>query len=236
MPQRRMTLTEAHVARTRREVVFDPDSADLRGWTRLDDTAIAEAADVLLAERPAGPLWVFAYGSLIWKPEFTPVRTLPCDAPGWHRAFTIGLTSWRGTPEAPGLMMALMPGGHCRGLALQVAAGEERAALIALITRETPYLELLPSRRWLVVETAEGQLTALTFYAPPLALHLRRGLTQGQTAALIARACGYVGPNSEYVLHTVAALEAHGIHDRSLWRLQKLVAQEIEALEKTSTN
>ena len=106
----------------------------------------------------------------------------------------------------------------------------------ALITRETPYLELLPSRRWLVIETAEGPVTALTFYAPPLALHLRRGLTQGQTAALIARACGHVGPNSEYVLHTVAALEAHGIHDRSLWRLQKLVAQEIDGLQKTSAD
>lgn len=236
MPQRRMTLTEAHVARTRREVVFDPDAADLRGWNRLDDTAIAEATDVLLAERPAGPLWVFAYGSLIWKPEFTPARQMPCDAPGWHRAFSIGLTSWRGTPEAPGLMMALMPGGHCRGLAMQVTAGEERAALTALITRETPYLELLPSRRWLVVDTAEGPVTALTFYAPPQPFHLRRGLTQAQTAALIARACGYVGPNSEYLLHTVAALESHGIHDRRLWRLQKLVAQEIEGLEKSSAN
>lgn len=233
MPQRRMTLTEAHVARTRRDVVFDPDAPDLRGWTRLDDAAIATAADALLAERPEGPLWVFAYGSLIWKPEFEPARILPCDAPGWHRAFSIGLTSWRGTPEAPGLMMALMPGGHCRGLALQVAAAEERAALIALISRETPYDQLLPSRRWLAVETAEGPLTALTFYAPPQPFHLRRGLTQAQTAALIARACGYVGPNSEYLLHTVAALEQYGIHDRSLWRLQKLVAMEIEGLENS---
>ena len=68
-------------------------------------------------------VWVFGYGSLLWNPAFDVVEQVSAVLPGWHRAFCIRLTRVRGTPEEPGLMMALVPGGSCRG-ALQRVAGE----------------------------------------------------------------------------------------------------------------
>lgn len=225
-PSRPMTLTAAHVARTSRPVA----EVEEDGWVRLDEAEIAAEVAQVLDSRPPGPLYSFAYGSLLWKPEFTPRRSLPCDAPGWHRAFCIVMNSWRATPEAPGLMMALMPGGHCTGLAQEVPEDQVEAAVTALIRRETPYAQLSPARSWLQIDTAEGPLTALTFYAPPPEALRQEGLGQDEIAHRIARACGPVGSNAEYLYQTVAALEAQGIHDEGLWQLQERVAAEIDAL------
>lgn len=225
-PSRPMTLTAAHVARTSRPV----GEVEEDGWVRLEEAEIAAEVAQVLDSRPPGPLYSFAYGSLLWKPEFTPRRSLPCDAPGWHRAFCIVMNSWRATPEAPGLMMALMPGGHCTGLAQEVPEDQVQAAVTALIRRETPYAQLAAARSWLQIETAEGPLTALAFYAPPPEALRQDGLDLDEIARRIARACGPVGSNAEYLYQTVTALERYGIHDGGLWTLQERVAAEIEAL------
>lgn len=222
-------LTEDHVNRVFREVP-ETDDAELWGWSRLDDAGIAAKAREILAQRPEGPLQVFAYGSLLWKPEFTPVTERQGRALGWHRAFCIELTSWRGTPEAPGLMMALMPGGECTALLHEVAETEVLAATEALVRREMPYVELSDSYSWVPVETAGGMVSALTFYAPPRGNRLRTDLTLEETAQIIARACGHAGSNVEYLHRTVTSLAAQGLHDAQLWRLERLVAEEIDAL------
>ncbi|WP_189680324.1 gamma-glutamylcyclotransferase [Seohaeicola zhoushanensis] len=226
---RPMHLTPDHVARTFRAVP-DPDDALLMGWHRLDEAEIAAAARELLAARPAGPLHVFAYGSLLWKPEFEPLASRRGHVDGWHRSFCIELTTWRGTPEAPGLMMALLPGGRCTGLVQEVPEAAVVPVTEALIARETPFRELLEARRWLDVQTAEGHLRALTFYAPPVGEELRTDLTAEATARMIARACGHAGSNAEYLHETLKALGAHGIRDGRLWRLQKLVAAELDRM------
>ena len=226
---RPMHLTDHLVSRAFRSVP-EPDDSELDGWTRLDDAAIAAEADTILAERPPGPLYVFAYGSLLWKPEFEPAATLRGVVHGWHRAFCIELTSWRGTPDAPGLMMALLPGGRCTGLAQQVPETQIHQSVAALVRRETPYHQLLGSRTWLTVETAQGPLSALTYYAPPAGERLRTDLGIDATARLIARACGHAGSNVEYLHETMKSLGAHGIRDGQLWRLQKLVAAELARL------
>ncbi|WP_353472979.1 gamma-glutamylcyclotransferase [Salipiger sp. H15] len=222
-------LTDAHVSRVFRDIP-EGDAAD-RGWTRLDDAAIAAKAREILSQRPEGPLQVFAYGSLLWKPEFRPAASRRGRALGWHRSFCIELTSWRGTPEAPGLMMALMPGGDCTALLQEVPEDEVGTALEALVRREMPYVELSTSYSWIDVEAEAGPVRALTFYAPPKGERLRTDLTLEQTAAIIARACGHAGSNTEYLHRTVTALAAQGIHDAKLWRLQQLVAAEIDALD-----
>src|ERR1700741_1259287 len=81
---------------------------------RCADPDYEAAADRLLADAPPGPLWVFAYGSLIWKPAIETVEHLRATAPGWHRAFSLKLTRWRGSPTQPGLMMGLRRGGRCK--------------------------------------------------------------------------------------------------------------------------
>src|SRR5262245_21643671 len=103
-PRRRMSLTPELVALCFRK-------EENRGfgdqWTPLTEAEQDSIALSLNDELAADPLWVFGYGSLIWKPTFEAVERRRATAVGWHRSFCMELTSWRGTPEQPGLMMAL---------------------------------------------------------------------------------------------------------------------------------
>ncbi len=219
-----MLLTPELVARCFREA---PDSGEPH-LTRLTDDEIAAEAAALCAAAPATGIWVFAYGSLIWKPEFAPAETVRARAHGWHRSFCIELTSWRGTPEAPGLMMALARGGSCVGLAMRLDDRTAGPDLAALVRREMPYRELLGNARWITLETAGGdRVAALTFYAGPTGPGISHRLPPDVVARRLALACGYAGSCAEYLYNTVEHLEAAGIRDRNLWTLQRLAAQEI---------
>ena len=90
-----------------------------------------------------------------------------------------------------------------------------------------PYRELLGNARWITVETADGPLPALTFYASPTGTRTSHRLPLETVARRLALACGHAGSCAEYLYNTVAHLEAEGIRDRNLWRLQRLVAEEI---------
>ena len=224
---RTLRLTPELVARCFRQVA-EPETPP-EGYTALDEDAIvARGAELLAEAREAGtdPIWIFAYGSLIWKPVFAPVEARRARAWGWRRAFSIELNSWRATPEAPGLMMALAAGGSCAGLAYRLDPATQEADLVELVRRETPFHELAHNARWINAATPEGPIRALTFYASPVGVPVRR-MPDEETAAWIARACGHAGSCAEYLYNTVAHLESEGIHDRHLWRLQQLVAEEI---------
>lgn len=222
-----MRLTPEMVAQCFRPVP-EPD-AHPEGFERLDEAGIAAIADRLEAARAGAPIWVFAYGSLIWKPVFAPKEARRARAHGWRRSFCIELDSWRGTPEAPGLMMALAPGGSCVGIAYRLDPATQRADLTELVRRETPYRQLQDNARWIAVETANGPVTALTFYANPTGMRVSHRLPVETVARRLATACGHAGSCAEYLYNTVAHLEAEGIRDRTLWRLQRLVAEEIGA-------
>lgn len=222
---RTMRLTPELVARCFRPVPEPEQTPD--GWTPFDEAALAARAAALDAEAGPGPLWVFAYGSLIWKPVFAPAETRRALAAGWRRSFCIELTSWRGTPEAPGLMMALEPGGSCAGLAYRLAPSSRLADLVELVRRETPYLELSGNVRWIGARAGGERLRALVFYARPVGIPVARNLSLAETAERLSQACGYAGSCAEYLYNTVLHLEAEGIPDRNLWRLQDLVANEI---------
>lgn len=222
-----MRLTPALVACCFREV---PEPPPPDGWIRAEDATLSPVADRLLAEA-AGPLWVFAYGSLIWRPDFDPIEIRRARAHGWHRSFCIELQGWRGTPEAPGLMLALERGGSCTGFAMRLDPGRAAADLLTLLRREVPYTVLLDNMRWITLETHDGPLRALVFHAGPTGIAVSSRLPLPVVAARLARACGEAGSCAEYLYNTVAHLEAEGLRDRNLWRLQTLVADEIEGLE-----
>jgi cation transport protein ChaC len=218
-------LTLDHVARATRPVEeFSYPSS----FARATDEDYAALVEKLMAERPEGALHVFAYGSLIWNPTFEPAARRRAVARGWHRQFCLLTRGHRGTPEAPGLMMALMAGGRCVGLALEVAAGTERRVLEDLVRREFPFVETMAYRRWIRLDTADGPLRGLVFWAGPTGPGIRRSLPLAVAAAQMARACGPRGSTAEYLRNTVASLEEHGIRDRNLWALQRLVADEID--------
>ncbi|MFC5567067.1 gamma-glutamylcyclotransferase [Rubellimicrobium aerolatum] len=220
-------MTPEHVVRATRPV---PDFAYPSSFARATDSDYATLVERLMAEKPDSSLHVFAYGSLIWSPPFEPEARRRATAQGWHRQFCMETRGHRGTPEAPGLMMALMPGGCCTGVALEVPAGAERQVLETLARREFPFVETMTYRRWLHLETAEGPIRSLAFWAGPTGPGIRRSLPLPVAAAQMARACGPKGSTAEYLRNTVLALEEHGVHDRNLWALQRLVADEIDAM------
>ena len=224
MPHRRpILLSDAHVARVgpAEGPLHDPN------WRMLEDADLDLLAERLTHGRPQ-PIPVFAYGSLIWNPGFAVGARRRATAIGWHRRFSISLDHFRGTPERPGLMLALASGGSCEGLVLDIATGSEAQSLRALLRRELVAHELSANACWIEVETARGREEALTFYADPVGTRLAE-LTVEEQARRLARAAGAAGSGAEYLLRTVHGLAENGIHDDYIWTLQRLVAEEIEA-------
>lgn len=224
--RRRMDLTPELVALCHREVAPGGGEPGLRPATPAQHEA--EAAR-LLAECPPGPLRVFGSGSLIWKPGFRVESWERGLLIGFHRRFTMDMHDFRATPEATGLMMALAPGGRCAGMLARVPDGAEADVIGYLVRREMAFAEHLGNDRWLTVRTNTGPVRALVFWAGFKGSFILPDLPLPEVARRIARACGHGGSNAEYLYNTVVKLEEHGLHDRNLWTLQKLVAAEIRA-------
>ncbi|MGD9918136.1 MAG: gamma-glutamylcyclotransferase [Paenirhodobacter sp.] len=168
-------------------------------------------------------LWIFGYGSLIWDPGFAPVEAVPARLEGWHRSFCMRSIHYRGTAEAPGLVLALdaAEGAGCAGLALRPAPEEAAAVLADLRARELvsdAYLE-----RELPVTLADGRrVTAVTYVID------RDGpqycaLSPAEQAQVIAQAVGARGPNRDYLFNTAAHLRKLGLADPDLEALAKQV-------------
>ncbi|MBP0616445.1 gamma-glutamylcyclotransferase [Jiella mangrovi] len=222
-----LSLTPELVALT---VQPKPDLGFEPGWTLLSE----EELDALAArhDEEAGddPVWIFAYGSLIWKPDFDAVDHRRATAYGWHRSFCLKMNRWRGSPEQPGLMMALESGGRCDGVIYRLRDEDRRAQLRRVLYREVRFHQTTEMARWVTVRTDEGAMRALTFWAGPTGERVASGLPLEEVAPILARACGPVGSCAEYLHNTVKHLEEFGIRDRNLWELQKLVAEEIRAI------
>jgi cation transport protein ChaC len=186
--------------------------------------------ETALARRESGqPLWLFAYGSLIWKPEIPHVEERVARLHGWHRSFCLKLTRWRGTRDVPGLMMGLDRGGTCQGLALRLPEGDPREQLGKLFRREMTVKPSTYTPRWLKLTTEQDSFDALGFVINRKGRAYAGPLTDDEVAAMLATACGHWGSGADYLYNAVTNLESRGIHDRHLWRLQELVAQAIVA-------
>jgi cation transport protein ChaC len=226
---RQLRLTERHIAVARRAIP-DPGPQLVDGFRTATDADYAATVDAILAGRPAGPFWLFGYGSLIWNPEtaFTDKRL--ALARGWHRRFCLGWDyRYRGNRQNPGLMLALDRGGQCRGMVYRLPDETLETELHKLIRRE---MSMVPSAfpwRFVTVTTADGPLTALTFAMNRSSGRYVAGLPDEALADIIANAHGFRGSLAEYLFSTVSMLANLGIHDRNLWRLQSLVAERLEA-------
>lgn len=228
-----MALTAELVAHCERH---EPDPGPKAGYRHYQDDDYQAAAERLLDQAPPGPLWVFAYGSLIWKPAIETTEHRRATAPGWHRAFCLQLTRWRGSPAQPGLMMGLRRGGCCSGMIHRIADESRREQLIRLLRREVGGDEDMTGVRWLTVETDGGKVRALAFWAEPVGLEEWVALPLREVARILARACGHIGSGAAYLFHTVSKLDELGIRDRNLWHLQQLVADEIRQLHAPSSS
>jgi cation transport protein ChaC len=220
----------AELRLTRELVDRLPARVDERGpirWPDPPDAYFRETAERIMSAVPdGGGLWVFAIGSLIWKPRFPVVERRPAVVRGWHRAFCLGPDMrYRGNPAAPGLMLALDRGGQCRGIALRMDPADPAATLEALLRLEPP---TPPS--WVRAATPSGEVRAIAFTIPRGHFMYAGRLSEAEVADRLARAVGHVGSMPEYLLTTITHLEAAGVHDPALWRMQALVAVRLEAL------
>ena len=224
---RRMALTADLVARAARVV---EDAGPSPGAVYLTDEDYATIVRDVLAGAPTGDLWIFGYGSLLWKPAFAFVESRPATVRGWHRSFCIRVARFRGTRDVPGLMMALDRGGQCRGVAFRVLADQAEATLDALFRRELVVRPPGTPPRWLVAQTDERPLRVLGFVVDRSSAFYSGRLAPEQVADVVATAAGHWGSCAEYLHNTVSHLEALNIQDRNLWRLQALVAEKLREL------
>jgi len=219
-----MSLTEGLVAHCHRS---EPDPGHDSGTVLFTDVEYENVASQILASHGSMPLWVFAYGSLLWKPAQPGLEWRIATAKGWHRSFCLEMRRWRGSPDFPGLMMALRTGGSCSGIAVRLPDVDRRNHLVKFLRREIGGPRGLESLRSIDVAFGDRISKALCFYADPSEATDQAERSEIEVARVLAGACGHIGSGAEYLLKTVQALEGLGIHDAHLWRLQELVAAEI---------
>ena len=223
-----LRLTQALVDRVAR---IEPDE----GYEAHVEVFSETDYDVHLGEflarlAPGHPIWVFAYGSLMWKPGFAHVETRRGRAEGWQRSFCLRIRRFRGTRAQPGLMMQLDRGGSCDGLLMRLPPDGELKELRALWRREMTAKPPSNVPRWIEVTSGPDTIRAIAFTANPAKENYVCGLPLDEVAETLVRAAGHWGSGAEYLLNTVTALEAAGIHDPHLWELQEMVAERIAAL------
>ena len=161
-------------------------------------------------------MWVFGYGSLIWDPGFPVAEQRIARVEGWHRSFCMTSIHYRGTPETPGLVLALdrAEGASCNGLAFRVAPGAEADTLAALRERELIASAYLETR--LMVQAGADQIDCLAYVIDPDHWQYCGGMALEDQARIIATACGGRGPNRDYLFSTAAHLADLGIADPDL--------------------
>lgn len=179
-------------------------------WTQAQIDASLEQT---LRQRPAdGEVWVFAYGSLIWNPisEFDCRRVATLH--GWHRSFCIRLIAGRGTPEQPGRMLALEPGGRTQGVALRLCSATAAEELRILWTREMVTGAYRPG--WASVTLDDGtQVQAIAFVADHENSQYESDSRASAVAPSIAVASGLFGSNADYVFKLQSALADCSLSD-----------------------
>ncbi len=173
-------------------------------------------------------LWVFGYGSLMWRPGFDYLERVPARLVGLHRALCVYSFVHRGTPERPGLVLGLDRGGMCRGIGFRVTAKKRETTIKYLRAREqvtTVYLETV--RRIELEEEARRQVRALCFIVDRSHVQYAGRLTLAECVHHVRQGHGSSGHNRDYVLETVQALEALGYRETDL----HLIAERLKSTQ-----
>jgi glutathione-specific gamma-glutamylcyclotransferase len=172
---------------------------------------------------PGEEAWVFAYGSLMWNPALEYAEASPCHVEGWRRSFCFWVPLGRGTPELPGLMLALEGGGSCEGIAYRIAPNKVRSELAILWNREM--LSGVYQARWVPAKLRDGRIvTAVTFVVDTNHCQYCGDLPIERAAHHIAFAEGRRGACRDYLANTAAHARALEIHDPYIEQLVDLVA------------
>jgi cation transport protein ChaC len=167
-------------------------------------------------------LWLFAYGSLIWNPLFHYAEQRPALVHGLHRRFCLWSRMGRGSPEQPGLMLALEHGGRCHGFAFRIPAHQVRTELTLIWRREMTMGSY--EARWVNTVAGGQPVRALAFVVDRRGLQYAGKLPTDEVVSVLARASGRLGSAAEYLFQTVDCLRANGVQDAPLFALAERVA------------
>jgi cation transport protein ChaC len=183
-------------------------------------------------DQAAGDLWVFGYGSLMWRPGFAAVERVEARLVGAHRALCVYSFVHRGTPERPGLVLGLDRGGTCRGIAYRVAAAERAATVAYLRAREqvTAVYRECVRRVWLAHEPQQA-VSALCYMVDRGHPQYAGRLSLDQQLHHVRQGFGQSGANRDYVVATVAAMEALGLRETEL----HLLAERLKGTHEAKT-
>lgn len=178
-------------------------------------SACAPSLEAVRAQAGQGPFWLFAYGSLIWRPECPALEVQRARVHGYHRGLYLWSHFHRGTPERPGLVFGLDKGGSCNGFVQRLPEHNLDSHLEALWQREM----VIPAYRpkWVNCRLEDGrQVRALVF-----TLHRQHPAYVGTLPDpvlfdILVNARGVAGSTRDYVENTARVLRSHHMPDRNL--------------------
>ncbi len=167
-------------------------------------------------------IWIFGYGSLMWRPEFRFMDRSLATVDGYHRSFCIKSTHHRGSPDRPGLVLGLDQGGMCTGMAYRVDPAEASETIAYLRQRELiygVYRETAVSVRLTEAGRVRRDVRAITYTVERRHPNYAGRLPLAEQALRIRGARGISGDNLDYLINTVRLLQRLGIRERDLERL-----------------
>jgi len=180
---------------------------------------------------PKDEVWVFGYGSLMWRPGFAFIQSSVALLRGYHRHFCVWSHRYRGSPEVPGLVLGLDRGGSCRGIAYRIAPDQAENVLAYLHEREMITGVYRPSRLSMTLMDGGGagmeaslsgqRVVAQTYVVDRTHPQYAGTLSETELAALVIQGVGTAGPCLDYLNNTINHLVKMGIPDR---RLEKMLA------------
>jgi len=195
-------------------------------WKMIEDdpnfSPDAMLPEIAALRHSCEPVWIFAYGSLMWDPEFPRLAPEPALLRGYHRRFCLYSYDYRGTRTRPGLTLGLDRGGTCHGILFRLPPEGVAEAIDTLWSREMTAPRAYDMRR-LPVRTSRGTLSAFAFVVRRDHPDYVGALSLEETAQIIARAVGRRGTNWDYLAGTLRHLADLGLADPQLTRVSELV-------------
>lgn len=197
------------------------DEPDVR---LLSDEQRRTSLDTFMKSRPAGDLWIFAYGSLIWNPALRISERRVAEIHGWHRSFCLSMSVGRGTPGQPGLVLGLDRGGACKGVAYRIDERDVSSELPILWSREMLVGGYNPIWTDLIGDGGEKFGAAIIFTIDQGHDNYAGGISLQEKVRRLAIAEGSWGSSADYLFRTIGGLREHGIHDVEIEHLGVMVA------------
>jgi cation transport protein ChaC len=189
--------------------------------TRLPPEQREATRRAILDELGDDEIWLFGYGSLMWNPCIEFVDRRPGMLYGYHRSFCLRTPTGRGSPEQPGLMLALKPGGSCQGIGYRIAREVAEHEFTVVWNREMVSGAYRP--KVVNIQTTIGLRRAATFVINRQHPRYVASMPLQEAAAMIAVAEGWLGTCAEYLFSTVAHLDELGVEDGPMHELKRLV-------------